>query len=57
LGYESGTFVRVDKELELKEVYTITFGRLHIIINTQMNFGPEEVMYLQVVDGIKPKQK
>eukprot|EP00826_Nyctotherus_ovalis_P057088 TRINITY_DN7798_c0_g1_i1.p1 TRINITY_DN7798_c0_g1~~TRINITY_DN7798_c0_g1_i1.p1 ORF type:complete len:133 (-),score=14.08 TRINITY_DN7798_c0_g1_i1:346-744(-) len=57
LGHDSGTFIKIDKRLEIKQGYIITFGKYHIIMDYQTELNSRETMGLQIIDGIKPKQK
>jgi len=52
LGDGTGTFVKIDSPLELKQGYIISFGDSHMAINTRLN-GKIQLKFL---DGPKTDQ-
>ena len=51
LGDESGTFIRVDTKIIVKQGYMITFGKFHIV----MNYKAEAIdnICIRVINGVQ----
>lgn len=59
LGDGTGTFVRVDTQIVIRQGYIITFGNFHIVINYKLSKDPdpEYTIYVQLSDGIQTKEQ
>jgi len=55
LGYESGTFIRIDSKLNIKHGYILAFGRYHMAVSKKGGKG--EGVIIQVIDEVQPKEK
>lgn len=52
LGDGSGTFVRLDRALELKNGFIVSFGYSHMAVNIFKDTGRDQIL-LKFIDGPK----
>ena len=59
LGDGSGTFIRVDTKIIVRQGYIVTFGNYHIVLNYKMSKDPDpdHTIYIQLIDGTQAKEQ